>query len=291
MKKFILCSLFVFLLSLLFIYLNNNVQLSSNEKFVKKVLHNSNYHLNNEKEDNNLVYKFINEVSNVEINKPTTILETSFAYVDNNTEPFLYITNDIIETPRVYIYNSHPIELYDSNYYEGYDINPGVVMAGKILQDKLNNIGIETIVEEKRTTDYLKEHNLSYNHSYTASREYLTDTLKIYPNLELIIDLHRDAGSKNITTASIDGIDYAKVMFVQNKKCEENFELATSLNNMIKDKYPNLSRGLYTRHEFHFNQDLNPNAILIELGGNLNTINEVVNTIDVLVEVIEEKLN
>ena len=102
--------------------------------------------------------------------------------------------------------------------------------------------------------------------------------------------MHRDAVSKDITTTTIDNQDYAKIMFVANVNYKENIALANNLNNIINDKYPTLSRGIYNKYIDNFNQDLNNNVVLIELGGNYNKMEEVLLSIDALANSIEELL-
>ena len=292
MKKirFVIFLFILLLIYQLFSYLNSNIELNKNTDFIKSMLHNSNYYFNNEKKENSLLHSFMDIVNDVDINQPITILETSLAYNYTEENFFSYVENTNTE-PRVYIYSTHPTEEYDSDYLSGYNISPGVILASNILKEKLNNLGINTIVEEKSVADYLKNNNLNYNYSYVGSREFVSDILNIYPNLDLIIDLHRDATTKEVTTTSIDGVDYARVMFVQNTNYKDNYDLANSLSEMLNNKYPNISRGLYTKHSGKFNQDLNSKMVLLELGGNYNKIEEVVNTIDALVETIKEKLN
>ena len=75
---------------------------------------------------------------------------------------------------------------------------------------------------------------------------------------------------------------------------EQNLSLANTLNDQIKSKYPNLSRGVITKGgpgvNGVYNQDLSHNIVLIECGGNENTIDEVMNTMLVLRETIKEYL-
>ena len=64
---------------------------------------------------------------------------------------------------------------------------------------------------------------------------------------------------------------------------------------MIKEKYPNLTRGILTKGgkgvNGIYNQDLNSNMVLIEIGSNESTIDEVLNTIDLLAHIIGEYVN
>lgn len=170
--KVIIFLVFICLLFYAFNYLYNNVELSnSNSNFVKKILHDSNSYLNYDN-NNDLFNQFISLVNNIEINKPVTILENGFSYNYGDYLAFSYITNNVVDNPRVYIYNTHPTEMYNSDYLEGYDISPGVVMASMILQQKLNSFGINTILEQNSTIDYIKSHNLTYNDTYIASRQF-----------------------------------------------------------------------------------------------------------------------
>ena len=58
----------------------------------------------------------------------------------------------------------------------------------------------------------------------------------------------------------------------------------------LEKDYKGLSRGIYKRSDVIFNQDLNPNAILIELGGVDNQIDELNNTLEILSKIIKEYL-
>lgn len=270
---------------------------NSNSPFVKQLLQDSNYHLIYEKQDRNLLGKFISFFSGGEPKEPVSFLETVFAYQEQDLKEeeipplFSYINNLVVDTPRIYIYSTHPTEGYTGEKVEGYDIAPGVLMASAILQDKLNAIGLPTIVEENSAATYIKEHNLSYEDSYIATREFVSNMLKKQSNFDLIIDLHRDAGiPKSTTTAEINGKSYAKIMFVM-KNTLPNIEKAQKISDIAERLYPGISRGIYDKRNSKFNQDLNENMVLMELGSNHNTVEEVLNTIDALTNIIKEYLD
>lgn len=276
---------------------HNNQFINSNSPFVKQLLQDSNYHLLYEKQDRNLLKKFISFWSGGEPNEPVSFLENIFAYQEQDLKPeeipplFSYINNLVVDTPQVYIYSTHPTEGYVGEKVEGYDIAPGVLMASSILQDKLNEIGIQTIVEENSAATYIKEHNLPYEDSYIATREFVSNMLKKHNDFDLIIDLHRDAGiPKSATTAEINGKSYAKIMFVM-KNTLPNIDKAKEISDLAERLYPGISRGIYDKRNSYFNQDLNENMVLMELGSNHNTVEEVLNTIDALTNIIKEYLN
>lgn len=291
--RLLIIPIFGFMLYGFMHYIKVNVTLTnSNDQFIKHMLQISNTHLNYEKEDTILV-NLMDSLTNYEVEKPLTVLETNFAYV--NTEEvkpvFGYIENSVIDSPRVYIYSTHPTESYAGSGIDGYGTKADVIMASYLLQDRLNSLGIPTVVEEKSAKDYIEKNNLSYDESYVATREFVKDALNRYPQLDLIIDLHRDGGiPKATTTTSIGGKDYARVMFVM-KNTLPNIDKAREISNLTNSLYPNLSRGIYDKRNSKFNQDLNTNMILLELGSEQNTQEEVLNTIEVFANVLKEYLN
>ena len=292
-------------------YLNKVSLYISNEDFLIALLNKSNHHI---KYENDILNKTFRLISNINLKKPVTLLENSFNYKYNEQEKLVYNdeynpenleTEHIkdpnptkIEKPLVYIYNSHQLENYSSVNYEAYNITPNVMMAAYLLREKLNDLGISTIVEESDITEFIRINNWNYNYSYVASRYYIEDAINKNPSLNFFIDLHRDALSKVNSTTNIDGKNYAKVLFVvglEHTNYQKNLDLANTLNNRIKSKYPNLTRGVITKAGANvdgiYNQDIHTNMILLELGGNENTIDEVLNTIEVISIILKEHLN
>lgn len=282
---------------------------SSNEEFIVSLLNDSNHHMLYQKKNNDFINKFVRFVGNIDVNEPVSILKKVFGYeykevvLEEEKEDIVkteYIEdpNPTVSTsPQVYIYNTHQLESYDLTNYEEYNITPNVLMASYLLKGMLYKNGIETIVETANIQDFLSLNGWNYNYSYLASRYYIEDILKKYPNLDLLIDLHRDAIPKASSTVTIDDKNYAKILFVvgtDHKNYQANLDLANQLNELIKKKYPLLSRGVITKSGENvngiYNQDLSSKIVLIECGGNQNSIDEVMNTISVLTEVITEYL-
>ena len=288
--RFLNYLLFVILLFMIINFILKDIKLGSNTKFIDQLFYQSNSHIVS-KVDNNLFSEFINTINNIQLSNPITILDKVFAYEKEPdvTQAFAYIQNNVVDNPRVYIYSTHPNEGYLGEKVEGYELDNTVILASILLQEKLNEKGIGTIVEERSASQYIKEHNLNYDQSYQATRVFLKNQLE-NNDFDLIIDLHRDAVPKSTTTTVIDNQSYAKVMFVANVNYKENIALANELNSIINNKYPTLSRGIYNKYVDNFNQDLDSNVILLELGGNYNKMEEVLPTIDALANSIEELL-
>lgn len=275
---------------------------NSNQEFIAYMLKDSNHHLLYENKFS--IIKTIKQIFNIDLSSKG-ILETVFGkeiqeFEDEeigNKSEYVYDPNPAqINEPKVYIYNTHQLESYDNTDYN--DITPNVLMASYLLKEELNKAGIPTIVESSNITEYIKQNNLKYYQSYDASRYYAEKVVKDNQNLDLVIDLHRDAIEKNASTVTINDKEYAKLLFVigmEHENYESNLEVATAINNIIKEKYPTLTRGIITKSGKNvngiYNQDLNPNSILIECGGYKNSFSEVVNTINLLSQIIKEYLN
>ena len=193
--------------------------------------------------------------------------------------------------PTIYIYNSHQTESYRSNFVESFNINNTVYLASHILKEYLEDLGLSVIVEENSIVDVLNTNGWKYGSSYKASRILLEQAKKDNPSLNFFIDLHRDAASYERTMVEIDGDKYAKIMFVVGLKHDNyapNLELANKLNEKIETFNADLSRGVMQKDNAGangiYNQDFDPNTILIEVGGQYNYIEEVSNTLKVFAE-------
>lgn len=278
---------------------------SSNESFIKALLVDSNYHMLYEKKASNLFAKFFSKILNV--NEPTTILENVFhlkeSEIKNNSQ-MAYVNNPNTETKKidkdteVYLYNTHQGETYEGKALEGYNIVPGVMMASYIFQNKLADYNVKALVMENNITDYLNLNNMKYSKSYIASRKFLEEALKENKNLKLIIDIHRDSVPKNKSTTVINNKSCAKILFVIGEEYdsyEENLKITNVINEKIKEKYPELTRGIITKggkgSNGVYNQDLNNKITLMEIGSYQNTIEEVLNTIDLIAPIIGEYVN
>ena len=291
-KRIKINGIVIFILIILIIYLFGiyfkNIRISnSNNKFINNILS----EINNNS-INNIIYYIKQNV----FNSPINILKSQITYNNNKTiTNFAYVE---IEKPKIYIYNSHQGETYSKKYLEEYNITPNVLMASKMLSEKLNNLNINTIVEENDILEYMNNNNLDHSGSYIASRHFLEKTINKYNSIELYIDLHRDAISHDLSYVNVNGLDCAKILFVIGLEYDtylNNLSVVEKINNIINAKYPGLSRGIMKKQGYGvngvYNQDLKSNVILIEIGGHENNIDEVNNTLDLVSLAIKEYLD
>ena len=171
-------------------------------------------------------------------------------------------------------------------------------MASYLLKEKLNKNGVSSIVEDTNLAEFLNINNWDHSKSYAASRLLILDKQSKYNTLKYYIDIHRDSVNKSASTATINGKSYAKILFVvglEHDNYQLNVETASNINSLFNKYYPGLSRGLYKKSgpgvNGIYNQDISGNAMLIEVGGYENTIEEVFNTIDAISTILTKYIN
>lgn len=198
-----------------------------------------------------------------------------------------------VKEPILYIYNTHQTEGYQKSNNASYNITPSVLMASYILRESLNDLGIPSMVETNDITELLRVHSWKYSYSYAASKLLLEDAIAKNPTLTYFIDLHRDSMSYDITTTTFNDKSYAKILFVIGKdhpNYEKNLQMAEAINDYIKEVNPKLTRGISQKGGSGvngiYNQNISPNVILIELGGQYNSITEINNTLEILAKAI-----
>ena len=303
--KIIIIVLIIYLIYFLYNSVNKIKLANTNEEFLKQLLTSQNYLL--EKNTVSPLNDLTNKLKKNITKNPLLLLE-NFYHVPIETasdlnlviQPTEYIEDpkpEVQDNPQVYLYNTHQLEGYSKENLEEYNITPNVMMASYMLRESLNNQQIQTVVETSDMTTFLNSQGWNYQNSYKASRYFIKDALKKYPNLDLIIDIHRDAIPKKSSTIKIDNKNYAKILFVigeEYKNYKKNLALANNLNKKIEKKYPGLSRGVMKKKGQYvdgvYNQDLSEKIILIECGGYKNTTLEVYNTMEVIGQIIKEYL-
>lgn len=226
-------------------------------------------------------------VNNIVIN-PFKINDGSINKIDNSV--------NIIGNPednskkKILIYHTHTNEAYAEG---NTGLESTVAAVGDTLTEELEKQGF-TVIHDKTVHDVA-----DYNKAYNASRETLSKYLDSYGDFDLIIDLHRDdVPNKAAVTASIEGNDVAKLMFVaanMNPRFAAQNQIIESMVSIANGMYPGLFRTkyLYT-YEYgivYYSQDLSDNAILLEVGANTNNLQEAKNSMVYMSRVIAQHLN
>ncbi len=266
---------------ILIIYFSISIFISSNNS---KLLYLINYNsfgnnLNSPYIYNKDLYLYKNSFGLIPYSKTTN-------YNSNNMKDL------IISKPLVYLYNTFQTAQYQSTNNNDYNINPISSTATLILAEYLRKEGINSQVELTSINALVKEKN--YSNNYLASKELLTKAQKINPTLNYFFDLQISSETYQNTTYETKTGNYAKIKFIIGTNYptyELNLELATILNTKLIKQNPNLSQGISLVNTEIYNEDLNPHVLLIEIGGQDNTITEVTRTLKVLANVIKEVIN
>lgn len=289
-KRYIKVIFFIIGIYTCFILLNESKVKISDQKIAKILLETNKIININESQ------KIKNIIKNI-YNKPNVLLPEK---MNNNkkVESSIEKEKETEEQPLIYIYNTHQTEEYSSSKFIEYNIKPTVMVADYILEDYFNKNNYKTIVEQESIKEILNKNNWKYSNSYKASRILLEKRKQENPNLKYYIDVHRDSLNKDKTTVEINGNYYAKLLFIigmENENYQGNLSFTEAINNLLNDKYPNLSKGIYKKSGTGvngvYNQDFSPYTILIEIGGYENNTTEVMNSTLAFAECFMEVIN
>lgn len=186
--------------------------------------------------------------------------------------------------PRVAIYHSHTSEDYvlTAGSSHTYNKEAGIVAVGrelaKVLEDKYGIPCLhDTTVHDAPV----------YREAYLRSGDTVAKLIKEHAELEVVLDIHRDASTKNnvefrgMTTTKIDGKEVGRIYLIVgtdrlglvHPKWQENHAFAIELQRQLETLYPGLSRGIKI-DTARFNQQLHNRLILVEIGGDQNTLEE-----------------
>jgi stage II sporulation protein P len=190
---------------------------------------------------------------------------------------------------RVLILHTHGSEAYTpdgddvyepSDPYRTEDRRYSIIRVGDELASCLTELGF-AVIHDTGIYDFP-----SYQGSYGRSDAVIASYIERYPDIGLIIDLHRDAisapdGSQYKTVANIgDGV-CSQIMFfigsdsagLHHPKWRENFKLALRVQSEMNSLYPSLARPIYLS-QYRYNQHRTQGSLLVEVGSAGNTLEE-----------------
>ncbi len=283
-----------------------------------------------EKEENPELYEWISQFSKIQIeeyektkqelelalkNKYEKLedsleymnLEQNYAYAKKVYEKYILgvpiinqsnkeISADILvnpihlETKDIILYHTHTTEAYNpSEAYEEIEYkktlneNYNVLKIGDVLTSLLENSGYQVI----HIRDY---HDLlGVNGAYNRAKETLQEVLQ-EKQAQIILDIHRDAG--NGETVTINDKQVAKMRFVVAsgyEKWEERLNWAVTIQKKADKIYPGLFKPILIYNNT-YNQEMGKYATLLEVGDDVNTIEEAENAIQLFANILEEIL-
>jgi stage II sporulation protein P len=179
------------------------------------------------------------------------------------------------DPPFVAIYNTHTGETYAlTDGVERVKGAGGVVQAAAVLEEGLKNRNIAVLRSDK-------VHDVSYAASYLESEKTVRDFVYLNPELDGIFDVHRDSTlPRGRATVNIQGRDVARVLIIVGSDerqpfpaWRQNLEFAERIAAQADALYPGLCAGVRVKAG-RYNQYLSPRALLLEIGGVNNTLEE-----------------
>lgn len=203
------------------------------------------------------------------------------------------------EEPYVLIYHTHGTESYSSlenNKHHNTNIEYNVTSIGKILANSLEKNG-------HKVEHVTKYHDVpSYNESYSQSLNTIQEKIKENSNFKVLLDIHRDGFDhndpdvkKNLeqllnkTKTEVNGKDVATFFFVVGPDSPNNeavLNFAKYVKAVSDSVYPGLCTGIVIKPVGKYNQFLSDYSALIEIGSNLNTMEEAKETTQILGEIL-----
>lgn len=234
------------------------------------------------------------------------MLRKEFFAVDATTEiederinPGLLLEKEIALSepnggPQILIYHTHSQETF-ADSIQG-DVNTSIVGAGEYLTNLLKEeYGYEVL---HHTGEYDVE---TRDYAYSYALPNIEAILQEYPSIEVVIDLHRDAVAEDRKLVSEqNGKQAAQVMFfnglshtvkqgdidyLENPYIEDNLAFSFQMQVLCNEYYPGLTRRIYLKG-YRYNMHLRPQSLLIELGAQTNTCEEIRNSLDIIAHVL-----
>ncbi|HBQ65105.1 MAG TPA: hypothetical protein DD727_09370 [Clostridiales bacterium] len=188
--------------------------------------------------------------------------------------------------PKVLILHTHTTEAYvgglsGNTSKNSTDNQRNVVRVGEEIARYLDQVhGISTI--HVKTIHDLPD----YNYSYTNAMKTIQASLKQYPSIQVILDIHRDGvsdGQPFRTSLQSGEGSLARVMVVAGSPAsglphplwKENVKFGLIFCNALSQRVPGLVRSLYIS-EYRYNQHASTGALILEVGGDGNSIGEAI---------------
>lgn len=202
------------------------------------------------------------------------------------------------DKPQILLYHTHSQEAFADS--DPADKSTTIVGAGEKLTNLLRGYGYNVI---HHTGEYDVD---GRDYAYSLAAPAIEEILASNPSIEVIIDLHRDGvleGTHLVT--EINGKKMAQFMFfnglsrtktkgeidyLKNENIDENLAFSFRAQLMANKYYPNLARKIYLKG-YRYNMHYRGKTLLIELGAQTNTVEEIMNAIDPIAHIIKLTLD
>lgn len=242
-----------------------------------------------EVQESNVPEKYTSEYNGVKIKN-----ETKYKLTKEILTP-----NININKKNILIFHTHTCESYTSSSKYSYkqpsnyrttDKNYTVVRVGRELDKQLQSYGYK-VIHSEAYHDYP-----SYSGSYSNSYNTVTNILEKNKDIDIVIDLHRDAISDYSYAPTVKiGNEYAaQLMFVmggniskEHPNWQKNLKFAVKVQEKANELYPGLFKPIILRYA-SYNQQTAKGACIIEVGATGNTMEQALISMKYLAKVLSE---
>lgn len=198
------------------------------------------------------------------------------------------------DSPQILIYHTHSQESFA-------DSVPGdeattIVGAGERLAQTLRDKYGYNVIHNTAAYDVPAR-----DYAYSNALPELEKLLAENPSIEVVIDLHRDEMPVDRRlVVELQGRPTAQFMFfnglsrtakggnidtLENPYLEDNLAFSFQMQTASNEYYPGIARRIYLK-AYRYNLHLAPKSLLIELGAQNNTVEEIMNAIEPLAHVL-----
>ena len=197
--------------------------------------------------------------------------------------------------PQILIFHTHSQETF-ADSVPG-DESTSIVGVGDRLADILTQQYGYQVLHHKGQYD-VETRDDAYSNALPAIEQVLAEN----PSIEVVIDLHRDQMAEETRLVmDLDGRPTARFMFfnglsrtkktgnisyLYNENQEENLAFSFQMQMAAVQYYPGLTRKIYLKG-YRYNMHLKPRYLLVELGAQNNTVEEVMNACDPLAHILD----
>lgn len=237
-------------------------------------------------------------VSNFYAVDNTTFLKEEYISLDNLLYKDLSV-NKNTDGPQILIYHTHSQE----SFVDSVPGDPATTIVG--AGEKL-----AALLEEEygfRVLHHTGEYDVeNRDYAYTNALPAIEQILEENPTIEVVIDLHRDEmqeGKKLVIDLQgrptarfmfFNGMSYIRgkgdISYLENPYIQDNLAFSFQAQVAANEYYPGIARKIYLK-AYRYNMHLKAKSMLIELGAQTNTVEEIMNACDPLAHIISIVLN
>lgn len=203
------------------------------------------------------------------------------------------------DKPQILIYHTHSQEAFVDSAPGNTDTT--IVGAGELLTKILVEEYGYNVMHHRGEYD-VPNRDYAYSKSLPALEQLLAEN----PSIEVVIDLHRDGVKENThLVTDVNGNPTAQMMFfnglsytrkngaigyLKNENLQENLAFSFQMQMAALEYYPGLTRKNYL-NGYRYNMHLRGKSLLVELGAQTNTVEEIKNAIGPLAHILDMVLN